>query len=82
MWLSTLAKPWPGICLITVPILFEWNLLIQISPSLETIFGFPENDLSPIIELEPFDLKSRTGRVLMFTPIDFSKKDVWSINIL
>ena len=97
MWLSTLAKPWPGICLITVPILFEWNLLIQISPSLETIFEFPENDLSPIfetifgffendlspiIELDPSNLKSRTGRVLIFAPIDFNKKDVCFIKVL
>ena len=55
---------------------------MQISPILDTIFGFFEKDLLPIIELEPFDLISKTGRVLMFTPIDFNKKDVWSVKIL
>ena len=82
LWLSTLANPWPGICLITVPMLCEWKLLIQKSPIWETIFGFFENDLSPIIELEPFNLKSRTGRVLIFTPIDLNKRDVCFIEIL
>jgi hypothetical protein len=55
---------------------------MQISPIFETICGSFENDLSPIIELEPFNLKSRTGRVLMFAPIDFNKKDVCFIKIL
>ena len=82
LWLSTLAKPWPGICLITVPILFEWKLFMQISPIFETILGSFENDLSPITELEPFNLKSRTGRVLIFAPIDFYNKDVCFIKIL
>ena len=49
---------------------------------LPTSFGSLENDLSPIIVLEPFDLKSRTGRVLIFAPKDFSKKDVCFIKIL
>jgi len=57
-------------------------LFIQISPILETIFGLFENDLSPITELEPFDLKSRMGKVLMFAPIDFNKKHVCFIKIL
>ena len=55
---------------------------MQISPILETILGSFENDLSAIIELEPFDLRSRIGRVLIFTPIDFNKKDVCFIKIL
>ena len=52
------------------------------SPIVETTLGFFENDLSPIIELEPFDLKSRTGTVLIFIPIDLSKNDVLFKNIL
>ena len=76
LWLSTLAKPCPGICLIIVPILFRWKLSMQMSPIVETTLGFFENDLSPIIELEPFDLKSRTGTVLIFIPIVLSKNDV------
>ena len=46
---------------------------MQISPILETIFLSFENDLSPIILVAPFDLKSRTGKVLILTPIDLSK---------
>ena len=57
-------------------------MLIQISPIFETIFGSFEKDLLPIIELEPFNLKSRTGRVLIFAPIDFNNKDVCFIKIL
>ena len=65
-----------------VPILFKWKLFIQISPILETILGLFENALSPIIELEPFDLKSRIGTVLILAPIDFNKIDVCFIKIL
>ena len=43
---------------------------MHISPILETIFTLSENDLSPIILLDPFALKSSTGSVLIFTPID------------
>ena len=82
LWLSTLANPCPGICLIIVPIFLEWKRFMQISPILETIFGLFEKDLSAIIELEPFDLISKTGRVLIFAPIDFNKNDVWFIKIL
>ena len=45
---------------------------MQKSPILETIFGFFEKDLSPIILELPFILKSKTGDVLIFTPIDKS----------
>ena len=55
---------------------------MQKSPILETIFGFLEKDLSPIIFELPFTLKSKTGDVLIFTPIDLSKNDVLSINNL
>ena len=55
---------------------------MQISPIFETTFGSFEKDLSPIIELEPFNLKSRTGRVLMFAPIDFNKREVCFMKIL
>ena len=34
-------------------------------------FGLFENALSPIIELDPFDLTSRTGKVLILMPNDF-----------
>ena len=34
------AKPWPGICLITVPIELFLKYLIHKSPIAETILGF------------------------------------------
>ena len=49
---------------------------MQISPICETIFGLLENALSPIIELDPFDLKSRTGKVLIFMPTVFNNEAV------
>jgi len=49
LWLSALAKPCPGICLITVATLFEWKSLIHLSPIFETIFLSVENDLSSTI---------------------------------
>ena len=55
---------------------------MQISPILETIFLLVENDRSPIILLEPLDLISSTGSVLMLTPMDLSKYEVWFINKL
>ena len=69
-------------CLITEPILLSCNSLIQISPIKDTIFALLENALSPIIELDPFDLTSRTGKVLIFIPIAFNNKDVLLINFL
>ena len=52
------------------------------SPIFETVFLFLEKDLSPIILLAPLALRSKTGTVLIFTPINFSKYDVLSINSL
>ena len=49
---------------------------------MDTVFGFFENDLSPIIFDEPLILRSNTGTVLMFIPIDFNKYEVLSINNL
>ena len=43
---------------------------MQISPIRETTLGSWEKDLSAMMELEPFNLKSRTGTVLRFTPIN------------
>ena len=51
----------------------SWNFFIQILPSLETIWGFVEKDLFPIILLVNFLLTSRTGTVLIFMPISFNK---------
>jgi hypothetical protein len=45
-------------------------------------FRIFENDLSPIIFDAPFNLKSKTGTVLIFIPIDFNKYEVLSINNL
>ena len=69
-------------CLITVPIEFWLNKSIQISPTFETIFLFSENDLSPIILLDPLILRSNTGSVLIFTPICFRRYEDLSINNL
>ena len=55
---------------------------MQISPICETIFALLENALSPIIELDPFDLTSRTGKVLIFMPTVFNNKTVFFINFL
>ena len=82
MWLSTLANPCPGICLITVPIEFLWKSLIHKSPILETVFLFLEKDLSPIMLLAPFTLRSSIGTVFIFDPINFSKYEVLSTNNL
>ena len=45
-------------------------------------FRIFEKDLSPIIFDDPLILKSKTGTVLIFTPIDFNKYEVLSINNL
>ena len=55
---------------------------MQISPILETTLGSWEKDLSPMMELEPFNLKSRTGTVLRFTPINLRWLAVSVINSL
>jgi len=46
---------------------------MHISPILETVFFFFEKDLLPIILLDPLILRSKTGTVLRFTPINFNK---------
>mgnify|MGYP004371398533 CR=1 FL=1 len=76
LWLSTFARPCPGICLITVPILFLWKLLIQTSPILETSLKSLEKERSPIMLLAPLALTSKTGRVLILAPINLSKCEV------
>ena len=43
------------------------------SPILETILGFLEKDLSPIIFELPLIFKSKTGQVFIFTPINLSR---------
>ena len=55
---------------------------MQKSPIIDTIFGLLEKDLSPIMLDDPFTLKSRTGDVLIFTPISFNSSEVLSINNL
>ena len=55
---------------------------MQKSPILETIFGFLEKDLSPIIFELPLILKSKRGDVLILTPIDLSRDEVLSLNNL
>ena len=55
---------------------------MQKSPILDTILGFLENALSPIMVDDPFTLKSRTGEVFILTPISFISSEVLSINNL
>ena len=52
------------------------------SPILETIFELFEKDRSPIMELDFFTFRSKTGTVLVFIPVILSKSAVFFINIL
>ena len=64
LWLSSLALPWPGICLITGWILAFSKPLQASSPKMLTILGFLEKDLLPITLLEFLINRSKTGAQL------------------
>ena len=60
------------------PISHSWSIVeevfkMQKSPIFETVLGFLEKDLSPIIFELPLWRKSKTGTVFIFTPINFNK---------
>ena len=67
-WLSDLDKPCPGICFITVPILFLEYKLMHKFPNLETVLGSVEKDLVPITLWLFFLLTSNTGTVFILIP--------------
>ena len=72
LWLSTIAFPCPGICLITGKMPASIIPLHAESPREVTILGFAENDLSPIIECIILLLTSKHGAQLTLIPNSLS----------
>ena len=70
-WVSFFDKPWPGICLIIVPILFWLYAFMVKFPILFIISLSNEYERSPIILWVNLLLKSRTGTVFILAPIKF-----------